>query len=306
MKTALITGAHGFIGRYASRHFRANGYSVIGVGHGHWGFDDSVQYGIDRWIEADIDFAALVDIPDKIDCIVHCAGGSSVGYSCQYPLQDFTRTVDATANVLEYMRLHQQDAKLIYPSSAAVYGKKANVPISVNAPLQPLSPYGFHKKMVEDLCASYVQNYDLRVTIIRFFSIYGPGLRKQLIWDACNKFTHSDGRVEFYGTGEETRDWLHVKDAAALIYQLAARDYKYEIVNGGAGKAISIRYIIDRLAAYFDKGIQVSFNQEIKEGDPKHYWADAEEAIRTGWRPAIALDQGLKEYLNWFMTHEKS
>ncbi|MCB2141106.1 NAD(P)-dependent oxidoreductase, partial [bacterium] len=116
MKTALITGAHGFLGRYVARHFSSKGYRVIGIGHGHWGFEDPAHYGIDRWIEADIDFANLAEMKDSFDCIVHCAGGSSVGYSCLYPLQDFTRTVDATAEVLEYMRLHQREAKLIYPS----------------------------------------------------------------------------------------------------------------------------------------------------------------------------------------------
>lgn len=303
MKTVLITGPYGFLGRYAARHFSATGYRVIGIGHGHWGFENPVDFGIDRWIEADVDFAALADINDKLDCIVHCAGGSSVGYSCQYPLQDFMKTVEATANVLEYMRLHQRGARLIYPSSAAVYGKKDDSRIKVNASLDPLSPYGFHKKMVEDLCASYANSFNLSVAIIRFFSLYGPGLQKQLLWDACNKFSGQTDRVEFFGTGEETRDWLHVSDAASLICHMAESDNSYEIVNGGFGKATAIRAIISKLAAYFGEDIQVKFNQQVKEGDPKHYLADTLEANRSGWRPTISLDQGIQEYVNWFRRH---
>jgi UDP-glucose 4-epimerase len=300
MKKVLITGARGFIGRHTAKHFSDHGYRVVGIGHGHWGFDNPEHYGIDRWIEADIDFAALAEIRDKIDCIVHCAGGSSVGYSCQYPLQDFIKTVDTTANVLEYTRIHQPDAKLIYPSSAAVYGKKSNQQIKVKAPLDPLSPYGYHKKMVEGLCASYARNFDLCMTIIRFFSIYGPGLHKQLLWDACNKFSESQGRVEFYGSGEETRDWLHVDDAAALIRHMAEMDSRYETLNGGYGQATTIREVVSKLATHFDREIQVEFNRQSKAGDPEHYWADILDAQRFGWQPTISLDHGLQEYVNWF------
>lgn len=293
------------MGRYTARHFSARGYRVIGIGHGHWGFENPVDYGIDKWIEADIDFAALSDIDDKLDCIIHCAGGSSVGYSCQYPMQDFIRTVCATANVIEYMRLYQHGAKLIYPSSAAVYGKKGDNLIRVNDSLNPISPYGYHKKMVEDLCDSYVKNFNISVAIIRFFSIYGSGLQKQLLWDACKKFSVSEGLVEFYGSGNETRDWIHVDDAASLIYCLAESDSKYDIVNGGHGKATTIREIIYKLASFFGNDIQVDFNLQSKEGDPKHYWADTLEANSFGWQPIISLDQGLQEYVNWFREHGK-
>ena len=305
MKAVLITGTHGFLGRYAARRFSAEGYRVIGIGHGNWGFENPIDFGIDKWIEADIDFAALADLKEKFDCIVHCAGGSSVGYSCRYPLQDYLRTVNATADVLEYMRLHQQGAKLIYPSSAAVYGKKDNNPIKVGDSLCPLSPYGFHKKMVEDLCASYANNFSISFAIIRFFSIYGPGLHKQIFWDACNKLAGAKGSIEFFGTGDETRDWLHVDDAASLLVWMARSEKRFEIVHGGCGQTTTIREITTKLSALFGKDVQIKFNQQYKEGDPKHYWADTFEANQAGWEPNITIDQGLQEYINWFKKNEK-
>jgi len=305
MKTVCITGAHGFLGRHTAKLFKAKGYRVIGVGHGEWGFDNPSGFGIDKWIESDVDFTTLSKIDDKIDLVVHCAGGSSVGYSVEYPFQDFSRTVISTANVLEYIRLHQPKAKLIYPSSAAVYGKKNNdKPIKINDRLDPLSPYGFHKKMAEDLCLSYSKNFDISVAIVRFFSIYGPGLQKQLLWDSCNKFFSKEGRVEFFGTGDETRDWIQVSDAASLIYFMAQSGKKYTIVNGGYGKAVTIKEITLSLAAFFGNNIEIDFNRQSREGDPKHYWADISCAKEFGWQPLINIGDGLAEYANWYKKQQ--
>jgi len=303
MKTVLITGAHGFLGRQTAKLFKAKGYRVIGIGHGGWGFVDPTDFGIDKWIEADVDFVTLSKIDDKVDCIVHCAGGSSVWYSCQYPLQDFNRTVNSTVNVLEYIRLHQPKSKLIYPSSAAVYGKKNNKPIKIQDSRKPVSPYGFHKKIAEDLCLSYSKNFDISVAIVRFFSIYGPGLQKQLLWDSCKKFSTLEGHVEFFGTGDETRDWIHVADAASLIYCMMQSEEKYEILNGGYGKATTIRDITSQLAVFFGENIKIDFNRQSKEGDPKHYCADISDTIAIGWNTAVSIDKGLKEYVEWFKSH---
>ena len=307
MNTVLITGAHGFLGRHTAKLFKERGWRVIGIGHGHWDFEKPADFGLDRWIEADIDFYTLVKSNEHLDCVVHCAGGSSVGYSVQHPLLDFNRTVASSANVLEYIRLHQPRAKFVYPSSAAVYGKKDNSPIGENADIQPASPYGFHKKIVEELCASYGTNFGLSTTIVRFFSVYGAGLKKQLLWDACNKFSQSASRVEFFGTGEETRDWIHVKDAAKLIFLLAESTGTGEIVNGGTGEVRTNRQILNQMAALFaGAGQEVAFNQEYREGDPKHYWADTLRSKEKGWQPEIIIEDGLEEYVEWFRKQRKN
>ena len=249
MSTVLITGVHGFLGRHTALLFKKRGCMVIGIGHGHWDFENPADFGIDRWFEADIDFYTLAKINEHLDCVVHCAGGSSVGYSVQHPLRDFNRTVTSSVNVLEYIRLHQPWAKFVYPSSAAIYGKKENKPIRENDEFCPVSPYGFHKRIVEELCASYSTNFGLSTAIIRFFSVYGPGLKKQLLWDACNKFSQSAHKVEFSGTGEETRDWIHVKDASELIFLLAESEGTDEIVNGGTGEIRTNQQILNHMSS---------------------------------------------------------
>jgi UDP-glucose 4-epimerase len=306
MNTVLITGAHGFLGRYAALLFKERGWRVIGMGHGHWDFEKPHDFGIDLWIESDIDFYALTKIREELNCVIHCAGGASVGYSVQYPLRDFNRTVTSSINILEYIRLYQPQAKLVYPSSAAVYGKKDNHPIQENDVLRPVSPYGFHKKIVEELCASYAANFSLSSAVVRFFSIYGPGLKKQLLWDACNKLSDHSGAIDFFGTGNETRDWLHVKDAVELIFCMAASREKYEIVNGGNGEVKTIKQILTGMATMFDGNPLVNFNQEYREGDPKHYWSDISRAKGKGWQPKICIEEGLKEYVEWFRKQRKN
>lgn len=305
MKTVLITGAHGFLGRHSALSFKERGYRVIGMGHGHWDFEHPGEFGIDQWIEADIDYYALAKIKEKLDCVIHCAGGSSVGYSVKYPLRDFNRTVTASINVLEYIRLQQPGAKFVYPSSAAVYGQKDDRPIREDDELCPVSPYGFHKRIVEELCASYAANFGLSFVVIRFFSVYGPGLTKQLLWDACNKLSVHAGEVEFFGTGEETRDWVHVKDAAELLFCLAETSGKHGIVNGGSGEVRTIKEILERMAGLFEGKSSVTFNKESREGDPKYYWADITQARKKGWQPEICIEDGLREYVEWFNEQRK-
>lgn len=307
MPTVLITGAHGFLGRYSSLMFKKNNWRVIGIGHGHWGFEQPANYGIDNWIEADIDFYTLVKINEKLDCVVHCAGGSSVGYSLRYPLQDFNKTVTASINLLEYIRIHQPQAQIIYPSSAAVYGKKENTPISETDTLCPISPYGFHKKVVEELFASYSINFALSTRIIRFFSVYGAGLKKQLLWDACNRIDISTKReIHFFGTGQETRDWLHVKDAANLIFKMANTPAPDTIViNGGTGRRRTNQQILNYLSTQIKDDTIVVFNNKSREGDPKHYWADISTAETYNWHPKINIEDGLKEYALWFKQQKR-
>lgn len=302
MKTVLITGAHGFLGRNCAREFAGRGFRVIGLGYGIWDDEAPADFGIGRWIESGVTLDALTAVNEPIDVIVHCAGSGSVGYSLAQPMKDFQMTVDTTLAVLEFMRLEAPGATLVYPSSAAVYGCRDAVPLREDDQLQPVSPYGFHKRIAEELCASYAGNYGLKVSIVRFFSIYGSGLQKQLLWEACRKLKglQEGDAVEFFGTGDETRDWLHVRDAAALVRVLAERGGSDLVVNGGTGAAVRVGAILGRLAVEMGCKGQVGFNGVVRVGDPQHQCADITLGRELGWSPAVTLEEGLQEYVAWF------
>src|SRR5690606_30498045 len=186
--------------------------------HGAWGQGEFSRFGLTFWHSADATLDALVTYANEPDVIIHCAGSGSVSFSMSHPYEDYMRTVSSTAAVLEYVRLYSPETSVIYPSSAAVYGQVEYLPIKEHDPMCPVSPYGVHKRMAEELCHSYATNFQISVAIVRLFSIYGEGLKKQLLWDACCK-AENKGSC-FSGTGQELRDWLHVDDAAHLVHAL--------------------------------------------------------------------------------------
>jgi len=301
-KTVLVTGAHGFIGRYTAKHFQDKGYYVIGLGQGHWEEDEWKKWGINAWFEGAISKDYLIDSLDhRPDYIIYCAGSGSVSYSYENPAQDFNDNVSSLLTVLEYIRNNSPSTSLVYPSSAAVYGNRSTMPRPMNEEeaLMPISPYGFHKKMAEELCQSYRSNYGINASIIRFFSVYGPGLKKQLLFDCCEKVRH-DNPV-FYGTGDETRDFLHVEDAVSLFYYAANCETKHSAVfNGGTGKSITIREIVEKVFYYFNYSKKPSFNRQQRDGDPLHYLADISKTMKLGWRPVVEIEYGIKEYVDWY------
>lgn len=300
MKTIVITGANGFLGRHTAAYFKKMGWRVLGIGHGQWEDSEKESSGLDWWLHADVDLAALRNIKDPVDCVFHCAGGSTVGLSVTNPYGEFQRTVNSAISVLEYIRTDQSQAVFIYPSSAAVYGEKPDAPISEHSECSPISPYGYYKRVVEELCAAYSQNYNVSSVILRFFSIYGAGLEKQLLWDACKKLLKAKEAAQFFGTGNETRDWLHVKDAASLIYRVAGNRGGVEIINGGSGSKTTVEQLLKQLRAELQVDTNIVMDRESKIGDPIYYWADINKAVGKGWKPEISIDAGLAEYVAWY------
>lgn len=304
MKTVLVTGAHGFVGRHAAMAFAQAGYVVHGIGLGVWDNESPADFGIDSWQEAEITLPTLMALDCRPDVVVHCAGSGSVGFSLGQPYDDYAMTVGTAAVVLEFMRLDLPGARLIYPSSAAVYGGGHEGPIPATASLAPTSPYGVHKLAAEVLCLSAVHHFGTNCSVVRFFSLYGPGLRKQLLWDASRRLvaTEPGEVVEFFGTGNEIRDWLHVRDAAALLLRLAETPSQEMIVNGGSGRAATVAWVLAELAEALGSRAEIRFNGAVREGDPPHLQAEIGPALALGWRSQIPLEEGLRDYAAWFRS----
>ncbi|OGR35003.1 MAG: hypothetical protein A2051_10320 [Desulfovibrionales bacterium GWA2_65_9] len=298
-QTVLITGAHGFLGRHAARHFAQQGWQVVGMGHGDYTTEQALAWGIHTWIAGDICPETLARVPAPPDAVVHCAGGASVGQSLAAPLRDFERTVHTCVAVLEYVREHAPQARIAYPSSAAVYGGTKAAHIAEDTPAHPISPYGLHKEMAEVCCRDYAEQHGLAVCLVRFFSLYGSGLRKQLLFDACQKA--QAGAFEFFGSGQEERDYLHVTDAARLLFlAVQAASPACPVVNGGSGRGLSTREVLTALAHCWGENLAPRFNGTVKQGDPQRLVADISGITAWGFAPSVDFQSGLRDYVAWF------
>lgn len=301
MKTIFITGAHGFLGRHAARHFQQNGWRVIGIGHGHWSEQEWRSWGLGAWHPSDVNTGALATYAREPDVILHCAGGADVAFSMNHPKQDFDRTVSTTLSVMEYVRLHSPNTKVVYPSSAAVYGTAKHLPIQEDKPLSPVSFYGVNKLMGEQLVRNYAKHFQVPSSIVRFFSVYGPGLKKQILWDACCRLREDQNG--FFGTGMETRDFVHVEDAVRLLRAAAAHaGPDCPIRNGGSGEATTIQDLLTTVFDCLGRSDRPVFLNKERAGDPQHYLADITRTKQWGWRPERNIHDGVREYVGWFTS----
>ncbi|MDR1732819.1 MAG: NAD-dependent epimerase/dehydratase family protein [Synergistaceae bacterium] len=304
-RVVFVTGAGGFIGSSAARHYALTGDCVVGLGHRtNPCFAEEPPYLFE---ETSIHLEVLEHLAKKHGLpavIVHCAGSSSVAFSIERPREDFKKNVDSLLDVLEFSRKHDSSIKIIYLSSAAVYGTvENNIPIEETAPVRPISPYGLHKCLSESLCAFHARYWHIPLAVVRLFSVYGNGLRKQLLWDACNKLRQ--GRYFFEGTGKEERDWLHISDVVKLLRM--AESHATEdcpVVNGGTGAGHSVEDVLKRLGELWNPVTAPVFSGTIRRGDPFYLVPDTARIKEWGFAPEMSLTEGLLSYLNWYKSTE--
>lgn len=300
-----ITGANGFIGRHLVHELARAGHAVHGVGHGALDATEAGRLGLQSWINGEIGAAnlnALAAAHGPPTHVFHLAGGSSVGISIERPFEDFSRTVASTARLLEWLRGSAPDCAVIAASSAAVYGADHAGPISESAIAAPMSPYGQHKFMMEQLCRSYAQSFGVRCTIVRLFSVYGPNLRKQLLWDICSRLAAKEPVLTLGGTGNEIRDWTDVRDVARLLAGLTepSPQQTFRIINGGSGRGTSVASIAAGLIKQLGTNTAVRHSGVSRPGDPVSLLADDAMLRQIGFDWRIPLDQGLADYVAWF------
>jgi dTDP-glucose 4,6-dehydratase/UDP-glucose 4-epimerase len=200
---------------------------------------------------------------------------------------------------LDAIRKHNPKCKYINLSSAAVYGNPQYLPINEAHPLAPISPYGNHKKMAEDVCKEFYVNFGVSTCSLRIFSAYGPGLQKQLFWDLHTKSLNK-AKVKLYGTGNESRDFIYVSEvvkAIDLVIQKA--DFKDTIVNVANGEELTIRNVVTEFYNAINANIEVTFGGEERKGDPINWVADISKLKNMGYKNAVSIEAGLKNYSKW-------
>jgi UDP-glucose 4-epimerase len=300
-QNVLVTGFSGFIGREVCAQLNAMGARIVKMGRASTAEAGSgLSVTSAQWV-GDITLDALLAHAGSPDVIIHCASGSSVAASVVDPRSDFSKSVPCVNDLLTFMRLHCPNAKLVFASSAAVYGAAHSGPIAEETQPAPLSPYGLHKQICEELLRFHAHTYGLKIAIVRLFSIYGEGLRKQLLWDACGKIC--SGNPVFSGTGDEMRDWLHVSDAASLMLAAAEQaSVSAPICNGATGKGTSVRDILQALASDLNQKVALRFDGSPRSGDPQSLVGSDLRAGAWGWSARIDWRNGMRRYADWYRS----
>lgn len=298
----FVTGAGGFIGRHVASAFRKAGWTVAGFGPPPR-FDDVAGLAPPhRSDDGRVSVSGLLAAAETLgvpQVIVHAAGSGSVGASLADPALDFERNVGSLDPVLAFMRAAAPNARLVFLSSAAVYGAGHAGPIAEDAVLAPVSPYGRHKRQAEAAIAEVTETGGIDGVCLRLFSVYGPGLRKQLLWDVARRLAGGVETLTLDGTGGEQRDFLAVDDAVRLIGLAATARGSPRVVNGGTGTAVSIAQIARLAAEACARPVRVTFSGLVREGDPPSLVADIEAARALGLGPATPFAEGVAAYLAW-------
>ena len=296
---ALVTGAAGFIGGSIARALERQG----------WAVHADPRHGSPR---GPLTVASLRHALDgqAPDAIVHAAGSGTVGRVAADPAVELSANMRSLVEVLEYATTHAPLTQVVLLSSASVYGNAPPVPQREDDARMPISLYGLVKAQLEQAGAFYALQHRLSVTTVRLFSVYGPGLRKQLLWDAMKKF--QAGRSDFFGTGTEQRDWVHIDDVCDFVSALLAHrtnvqllgdvpaETPFTVLNCAAGQAPTNAEVLAHLARAAGAPAPV-FNGQTRPGDPQCLFADCTQArMQIGWRARVAWQDGLSDYARWF------
>ena len=282
---ALVTGANGFVGSALLRAAAAAGIEATGV------------------TRRDTDYsprsiAALVDAA-RVDFVFHGAGSASVAASMQDPAADLASSVDLFGRVLEGVRLSARRPRVIFPSSAAVYGNAARQPIAEATPLAPISAYGFHKEVCERLAAEYAGCFGVPALVLRIFSLVGEGQRRLLAWELYRQYRESP-EVVLAGTGSEERDYLHVDDCASLVWRgAAALQEPFVALNMASGTSVRVADLAKRMGRMLSADKPVRCLGQARAGDPVLWRADVTrlKALAPGLA-ALDFDARLREVLD--------
>jgi len=286
----LVTGCRGFLGGSIGRFAARAGHQIVGVGRS----SQPPEAWPGEYRAIDVSAADLAELIATVapDIILHAAGTASVKNSIDAPLDDLRAAVWSFANLLDGVRQQARRPLVIFPSSAAVYGEPAELPVVEGAPVAPLSPYGFHKAACELFAREYAECFGLPLLVCRFFSLLGPAQRRLLVWELHQQVQSEAEMVRLQGTGEETRDYLGIEDAARCVLGLAARWTErrtdgLQLFNVASGTEIRVAELALLVGRLLGKQKQVLAHGASRPGDPQRWQADVTRlrAELCDWQP---------------------
>lgn len=279
MADVLVTGAHGFIGGCLVPLLRAAGHRVTAVDLGAGDVADPATWSA---------FPAA-------DVVVHLAGQSVVPESWREPETFLRGNVLGALGALGYCR--ERGSALVFPSTY-LYGAPESLPVAEGAPLHPASPYALSKKLAEDACAFYARHFDVPVTVLRPFNVYGPGQSKRFLIPWVVEQVKRGPEIHVLDL-EPKRDYIHVDDLAEVMRLVVERPAPFRVLNVGTGESHSVAEVVALLQELAGTDYPVLSTEDRRRVEVLDCRADVSAAARElDWRPRITLREGLRQVLD--------
>jgi len=298
-KKILVTGGAGFIGFHLCKRLAGLTSDLTIYDNLSSGKMENVKdVGKAKLVKGDIlDLKKLLSA-EKADLIYHLAAQVVVPYSMENPLIDFETNAKGTVHVLEKAR--KDDAKLVFASSAAVYGNPTMFPTPETYGFHPFSCYGLSKIVGEEYCEMYRDQYGLDVTIMRFANVYGLRCHG-VIHDFLDKIAKNPNKLEIIGTGLQSRDFVHVSDVVDALITVGSEEFTngktYNLGYGTTIKIIDLAKLMLQILNLQDKTV-VTTTGVSWQGDVTTIWFDNSKAKKElNWNPKVSLEDSIKEVI---------
>jgi UDP-glucuronate 4-epimerase len=319
MKRVLVTGGAGFIGSHLCQRLLQEGYDVVCLDNFDPFYDPQIKRRNIEEIKATAggDGFALIegDVRDKglleklltrssFDLVIHLAARAGVRPSIQQPLLYEEVNVAGTLTLLEACR-DVGVTNLIFGSSSSVYGRNTKVPFAEDDQLDAIiSPYAVTKRVGELYCYAYHHLYDLNITCLRFFTVYGPRQRPEMAIHKFVRLIHDGERIPLYGDGTARRDYTYIDDIIGGIMGAVQNLHGYGIFNLGESQTVPLRKLISLIEKALGKKAHV---EELPDqpGDVPITYADITKARRLlGYDPKVGIEEGVGRFVRWFRDRE--
>lgn len=309
MPISVVTGAAGFIGSHLVEALLQRGDRVIGVDQFNTYYDPALKernmagfrhHANFQLIHADIQALDWPEMLQDVDVLYHQAAQAGVRSSWGAGFRTYTeQNVNATQILLEAAKTANLK-RLVFASSSSIYGDAEAMPTAETLCPRPVSPYGITKLAAEQLCGLYYRNFGVPVTVLRYFTVYGPRQRPDMGFHKFFKAVLAERAIEIYGDGQQTRDFTFVADAIAA--NLAAAHVSAavgEVFNIGGGSRIKLTEVLDTMEMIVDRPIQRHYIAQAI-GDARHTAANVAKAQKVlGYQPQINLKAGLIAQWQW-------
>jgi UDP-glucuronate 4-epimerase len=308
----LVTGAAGFIGARTSELLALEGHTVVGIDNLNDAYDVRMKeyrlrqlHDVPGFTFQRLDIASNGDVDalgdEALDGIIHLAARAGVRASLANPALFYETNLTGTLNLLELSR-RRGIKKFVLASTSSIYGANPPYPTPEQASSsEPLQPYAASKKAAEVLAHAYHYLHGVDVSVLRYFTVYGPAGRPDLAMFRFCRWIHEGETVRVNGDGAQSRGFTYLDDIARGTI-LALRPLGFEIINLGGHEVITINDLIRLLEATIKKQARIEYGPP-NTADMLSNWADVSKAGRLlGWEPRVGLHEGVQRIVEWYAS----